>query len=679
MAPPLRIPLSISMEEFERQSQKAASVAGDMTRQIVRQFAKMNGDVLGLASSTAAGVGLAWSQSVARAALGFAAAGTVFVFTAKLIGAAISSTREQLEKMVEIADKAQTATVTPRFFQAFTAEAQKLQIPISELEGALNQAFQSTKDQAPVDLDKWSVGEDRITSVEKALRVYNETLAKAQGQTLGGLVLFRDADTQEKKVVAVLEAMRQLDEIGQHAAALDVGEKMFGAAFVDRIRQGRTSAAEMLETIRQSQASSDNMFSNETIRRAKEIDDQLKRAHQTLEQNLRPTWDGLADKILLIKGEWAQIVDLIARAAALAQKFNFLPSAAGPLANKQQELRDTESWLQDNANPGMLGTLLRAGPGTQLYQSRQSQAAKLKEQIDGLLEMQREGLKGRVPTSRGTGDAPTPTGDEDSTAAFDRAIDSANKHAAAMEADARAVGLSESAHARLRVEAALVEALLQDGVEDASQYADQIAKVGDRTEAAAQKLAEAKRSFEGMNDALRFTGNQLVDVFERATQKGANFGDIMRDVLRAVERQMLQAAITGEGAFAKMFGLSSSTGGVGGFMGIIGSLFGGARAGGGSVERGRAYRINENTPNSEWFVPGMSGQVVPDQVMSGRGRGGGNIYVSLTSAPIFHPGMTATDMAAIDTKLQVNNEVMRGQVLQDLRRNLKNDSDYLGS
>jgi hypothetical protein len=670
MAPRLAIPLSISMDEFERQSQRAANVAGDMTKQIVRQFSKVNGEVLGLASS----VGLAWSQSAARAALGFAAAGTAFVVTAKLIGAAISITREQLEKMVEVADKAKTATVTPRFFQAFTSEAQKLQVPIEELEGALTQAFNATKEQAPVDLEKWSVGEERITSVEKALRVYNETLAKAAGQTLTGLVLFRDADTQEQKVVAVLEAMKQLEAIGQRAAALDVGEKMFGAAFVDRIRQGRTTAAEMLETIKAASASSANMFSNEMINRAKQVDDELKRAHQTLDRNLKPTWDSLADKILVISGEWAKIIELMAQAVALAQKFNFLPSAAGPLANKQAELRDAQSWIEEHSNPGVLGTVFRTGPGTQLFDSQQKRADKLKGEIDAMLELQREGLKGRITTSRGTGDAPTKT-DDDGTAAFDRAVDAANRHAAAMEADANAVGLSEAAHARLRVEAALTEALLQDGVEDASQYADAIAKVGDRTEAAAQKLADSKRSFEGMNDALRFTGNQLIDVFERATQKGANFGDIMRDVLRAVERQMLQAAITGEGAFAKMFGMTGTGGGVGG---ILGMLFGGARAGGGDVEPGRAYRINENTERSEWFVPGVRGQVVPDQVMGSRRRDGGGIMVYLTSAPVFNPGMTAMDMAAIDTKLQVNNQVMRGQVVQDLRRSLKNDSDFLG-
>ena len=65
----------------------------------------------------------------------------------------------------------------------------------------------------------------RVDEVERALRIYNATLAKAAGQQLQGLVLFRDADTQEKKIQAVLQAMVQLEGIGQKAAALDLGEK----------------------------------------------------------------------------------------------------------------------------------------------------------------------------------------------------------------------------------------------------------------------------------------------------------------------------------------------------------------------------------------------------------------------------------------------------------------------
>jgi lambda family phage tail tape measure protein len=103
-------------------------------------------------------------------------------------------------------------------------------------------------------------------------------------------------------------------------------------------------------------------------------------------------------------------------------------------------------------------------------------------------------------------------------------------------------------------------------------------------------LEKARNSFQGMNEALRFGGNQLVDVIDRATQKGAKFGDIMEDVFNNLKRQMLQAALTGEGALAKLFGLNSSVpGGVGGLLGALGKL--GGFDEGGYTGHGGKYQV----------------------------------------------------------------------------------------
>jgi hypothetical protein len=606
MAPSLRIPVSYSLDEWQRQSNAVASGVEKLAKHAADQFSKLNADLVGLAKNTAGGAAMAYGQSAARTAVAFATAGAAVILTGKLIGAVIDQTREQLEKILQLADKAQSATVTPRFFQAFTAEAEKLKVPVSELEGALNNAFNATKGKSPIDVDAWSTGEEQVNSVEKALRVYNETVAKAAGQQLGGLIGFRDARNQEERIQAVLRAMVQLEDLGQKAAALDVGEKMFGGQFVDRIRQGKTSAAEMLATIQEVNSNSRTMFSNEIIQRAKQVDDELKRAYQTLDRELKPTWDSLADKMLSIKQLWADVINLMAKAASLFPASIMGGSNGGMLGKLQTELHNYEA-LGDSSLTSIPGL---AWLGERENAARIARIQKLRENIEALLELQRESsTRGGFPTSRGTGPAPTPPksgGDDSDTAAFDRAIDSANKHAAAMEADAKAVGLSEAAHARLRVEAALVEALLQDGVEDAGKYADQIAKVGERTQSAAQQLENAKTKFEGFNDTLKFAGGQIVDVLDQAMQKGADFGQIMEGVLRNLIKQMLLAAITGEGAFAKMFGTQGIGGGVGGIM----SLFLSGRAAGGPVSSGRPYIVGEHGP--EIFVPNMAGGVVPN-------------------------------------------------------------------
>tara|TARA_R110000796_G_scaffold54998_1_gene128386 strand:+ start:1255 stop:3354 length:2100 start_codon:yes stop_codon:yes gene_type:complete len=46
--------------------------------------------------------------------------------------------------------------------------------------------------------------------------------------------------------------------------------------------------------------------------------------------------------------------------------------------------------------------------------------------------------------------------------------------------------------------------------------------------------------------------------------------------------------------------------------GFLSRIFGGGKEYGGSVQSGKVYEVNENTPNSELFAPGMSGAVIPN-------------------------------------------------------------------
>jgi hypothetical protein len=259
---------------------------------------------------------------------------------------------------------------------------------------------------------------------------------------------------------------------------------------------------------------------------------------------------------------------------------------------------------------------------------------------------------------------PRPSGDTDDSGskdAFDRATDSVQRHTAATLADAEAVGLSAGEHAKLRTEAELTEALLRSGKEINDEYAATMDKLAAGAKSAADQLAAAKNSFQGINDAIRFGGNQLVDVLDRATQKGAKFGDIMADVLRNVSKQLLQAAITGEGAFSKLFGTNSKTGGVGGLGGLLAALFG--KSGGSSVEPDRIYAANEFSPidalahnasgtdnwrgGATWVgengpeivnLPRGS-QVIPNDVA--RGIGGGSTSV------VFAPNITISGASTV--------------------------------
>lgn len=226
---------------------------------------------------------------------------------------------------------------------------------------------------------------------------------------------------------------------------------------------------------------------------------------------------------------------------------------------------------------------------------------------------------------------------------FDKATNAVNRHIAAMRADAAAVGLTDAAHQRLRAELELLQAAQRDdktiteqqidtyarlrtsmsaeqamaaaGIKLSKQEAAAFSQTSSRMEEAAQTLDRAKQQFQGANDAMRFAGDQLIDVFDKAQGRAQSWQQIMTGVLQQVEKQMLQAAVTGSGAFAKLIpGVASSNGGVGGLMGALLGLFGGARAGGGDVSPDRAYLVGEKGP--ELWRPKVSGSIVPSHKLA---------------------------------------------------------------
>jgi hypothetical protein len=245
--------------------------------------------------------------------------------------------------------------------------------------------------------------------------------------------------------------------------------------------------------------------------------------------------------------------------------------------------------------------------------SKQSVASvdELRAALDRLLKQRAAFTAQNLPTDllppAGSGSSKTTVlpGDDKSGASrdfFDRAVDSLNKHASALLADAAAVGLNASEHEKLRAELALLSAAEQVNDDLTTQQVDTYAKlrqtmsaqqalaaanikltdeqaaafgrVPERIFAASNAARSAQNSFAGATDALKFSGNQLVDVLGQIGDKTVSLSDIGRSALRAFTQELLRAVVTGEGAFAKLLGLASSVpGGVGGIFGLLRTSF----------------------------------------------------------------------------------------------------------
>lgn len=127
-------------------------------------------------------------------------------------------------------------------------------------------------------------------------------------------------------------------------------------------------------------------------------------------------------------------------------------------------------------------------------------------------------------------------------------------------------------------------------------------------------------------------------IVEQGKDMARSFVDIVRsdDIGAEIGNRFREAAFDKlEDVFANLFAQMMGAGpqgggggGVGGWLQTIGSaLFGGNRALSGPVKAGKAYRVNENTPNSEFFVPDRDGWV--GNMKQPRSKGGGATYLTI--------------------------------------------------
>ncbi|WP_151720783.1 hypothetical protein [Gemmobacter serpentinus] len=177
-----------------------------------------------------------------------------------------------------------------------------------------------------------------------------------------------------------------------------------------------------------------------------------------------------------------------------------------------------------------------------------------------------------------------------------------NAEAAAFVEAAQAGGDYAGAADFARKKAELLMAAQEQGIKVTPELTAKIDKqaqayatAGLEAEAAADRIADLEAASDRGKDAL----GSIFDTIISGSGSGS-----AREAIASLLMEMAKAQ------FSKgLFGLLDGAGG-GGFTSWIGDMLTGARAGGGSVRAGGAYLVNENTPNSEVFVPSRNGGVL---------------------------------------------------------------------
>ncbi|MFC0243677.1 phage tail tape measure C-terminal domain-containing protein [Rhodopseudomonas telluris] len=684
-----QLKLAVNSSEFKPAVQGAAKFLGDQFNQVkpliksVTQDAVRESTAASLKVADAfaapaikgsfqafAAVGIPAAQGFAAALLPIAARLGPIAIAAFLVADAIGAARRQITEMVAVADKAGNLNVSPAFLQQFEGVARGLKVTVDDLDQALAHAFSATKEKSPIDVSKWEAAGERITEIELALRVYNAELEKTTGKRLDGLVLFRDADTQDQKVRAVLAAMVELEQAGKRLEALDIGEKMFGAAFVDKIRQGKTSASEILATMDKLKASGDGVFTDAMVRRAKEVDDQLKLSEDRLSRAMKPSWDELASVILTIKGYWADVVELMAKAVEFANKIG-----GTSLEQLQSQLKEVNDRLAGNAT-GAIGWFDSVMKGINVTRGKPG-GGDLPDFIRSNLEKSRDDLQqeiarrtayqeqyGPPAPTRGTGGAPTliKKPKEEERDRFDAATDAAAKRVAGLEAEANAIDMTAAARARAKIAAELETVAKQANaaaglganvVTDEQRakidaLADAYARATEKIEQSRTPMATFIRESADLSkqlnqfgaDAFSSTTDSLVGVVTGTKKVGDAFKSMANSIIADLARIAIQKSITGPlaNAMGGLFGggtnlfsglfssASNATDGIGGYGPTVPGY-----ASGTDYHPGGMAIVGENGP--ELLNLPRGAQVVPNDVAR-LSSGGGVVINNYTDASV---------------------------------------------
>lgn len=190
---------------------------------------------------------------------------------------------------------------------------------------------------------------------------------------------------------------------------------------------------------------------------------------------------------------------------------------------------------------------------------------------------------------------------------YQRATESIREQTAALEAEAVALlATAESgkeygdAVQYARRYAELLTAAQEDGRDVTPELRAEIDQLAASYVAAGEGAEAARDKMEAVRESAKRGEDALVGIFESVLDGSRSAKDALGDLLMEMAKVQLRQAAMG------VFGGS----GIGGFLGGMLTPIAGKRASGGSVVGGRPYLVNENTPNSEVFVPSQGGAIL---------------------------------------------------------------------
>lgn len=561
MSGPLAVSLTADISKYEAAMTRARDLAAKHALDIAGSFTGAASKI-NLAFKGIEGLSQLPGQlnNAKTAAIGLAGTGAAIFATYAAVSTAIGQANEQLDRFVKLGENSERAGVSVEFWQRFSDAATKAKLDVAEVEAALKRAGNAVTPRF-----------EQEDAIRKQLTNLFETGFLGSFQSKG-LADYLGAKDNETRVRAVVEAMRELRDLGENLAAIDLAEKLFGNDVADRIRSGRLEI-EAIATALDRQR--DDLVRQEEVDRANEFKDRLAEAYKAIDDALHVSI-ALAGAGQGVLDVWLKIVQATASAATQAGSFldKMLAAAKVPLQVPQSSsLQSPLTNRPRGEGEGSLGADLGAVAGTSARSGRTYDAPIGPQQPAGMIED--PPAPPRRPLSFFTEDrtASPARGGSTSPASetlnqVETFINGIERSTEALKAEADAIGKSATERQAAINVARLEATARQQGIQLTQEQIEKVRSLSAATVAYKEAIEDAREA----QQELRSIGGDVLKGIASDARSGASALDIMRGAVDRLIARLSDKAM--DGLADMLFGKSGGTS-----SGLLGSLLGGGGSG----------------------------------------------------------------------------------------------------
>ncbi|MDP4022342.1 hypothetical protein Q8W71_06885 [Methylobacterium sp. NEAU 140] len=475
--------------------------------------------------------------------------------------AAIRKAGADLDKLVQLGERAEKLDVSAGFLKAFESLAPKLRTTTDAMDSMLGKASSFLR-------DSWGQG----NGLSKMLGEISATGAAGAGG-LQATALADTATTIEQRIRAALEAMKELDALGLHLASLQVGERVFGPEFAERVRTGQTSVAQIVADL--DAAAAKDLVRQEQVDRAVALNRQIADTKQAISDAWAVTVD-FSGAALLLNEAWLKILQAVQWVLekindGIAAVTNFGAAVASSIGGALDAAANKASDLL--AKFGIISKQAAAAE----VQGPPEQYGPFQPKITGRSFPYVFGPTAPSFQQANAGAQQAKQAATEATSAYDNLIQRTKDRIEELDLETRTIGQNTDAVIRMKLNNELNRAAQKSGIDVTAEMRAEWDRLGASLAASTDRLSAAKREMEVTREAQRELGDQFGTFAEDLILGGRKIGEAFSGLAKTFASGSLKALLTGQGGLAGLYGTApEKSGELGGLLGgkfSLSSLF----------------------------------------------------------------------------------------------------------